>query len=101
MGKILDDGAIAIPNFIKGFPYPERDCPYCERAMVIETSCHVQDQPEHYKVIFQCHNKECDFLQNITKYAYVRVYYSSDYAEEMMWKLLLRFYRKHADDPSW
>ena len=62
--------------------------------LVIENSCHIQQTPEHYKVIYQCHNQKCVFLDNVTGYAYLRVYYSSDYAEEQLYKMLLKFPRK-------
>lgn len=94
MGKILSDGSIAIPHRIDGFPYPQRNCPHCEQELFLETTCHIQDNPEHFKAIYQCHNSKCIFLDNVTGYAYVRVYYSSDYAEENMYKMLLKFPRK-------
>lgn len=94
MGSILDNGGVAIPHYIHGFPYPERDCPYCELPLILEKTCHIQENPEHYKAIYQCHNEKCVFLDNDGKYAYLRVYYSSDYAEEQLWKMLLKFPRK-------
>jgi len=94
MGSILDDGGIAIPHRIKGFPYPERFCPYCELPLVLEVTCHIQDAAEHYKAIYQCHNPDCVFMDNETRFAYLRVYYSSDYAEETLYKMLLKFPRK-------
>jgi hypothetical protein len=94
MGSILNDGGIAIPHYIQGFPYPERYCPYCEHPLVIEKTCHIQDMAEHFKVIYQCHNRECVFLDNETHYAYMRVYYSSEYAESQLFKMLLRFVRQ-------
>jgi hypothetical protein len=91
MGKITDDGGIAIPRRIDGFPYPERNCPHCERTMVMEATTHIMDEPAHFKAIFQCHNPECVFIDNVTHKAYIRVYYSSEYAEKMLWKMLLQY----------
>jgi len=91
MGKITEDGGIAIPHRIQGFPYPERYCPHCEQALFMETTSHIQDEPMHFKAIFQCHNPDCVFLDNITHRSYLLVYYSSDYAEQMLWKMMLKY----------
>lgn len=91
MGKITDDGGIAIPHRIKGFPYPERNCLHCERPLVLEATTHIMDEPMHFKAIYQCHNPDCVFLDNETHRSYVRVYYSSEYAEKMLWKMLLKY----------
>ena len=93
MDWMRNRSAYAVPRRIPGFPYPERYCPHCEQQLVIETSCHMFDNPEHFKVIYQCHNLNCIFLDNVTHRAYVRVYYSSDLAEENMYKMLLQYKR--------
>jgi len=94
MGSILDNGGIAIPHRIPGFPYPDRYCPHCEQALIIETTCHIENNPMDFKVIYQCHNDDCVFLDNITHYAYMRVYYSSPEAESLLYKMLLRFFKR-------
>lgn len=86
---------LAIPRRIEGFPYPERFCPYCDQPLMIENTCHLYDEPEHYKVLYQCRNDKCVFLlDNAYGRAYLRVYYSSEIAENNLWKMLLTYPRK-------
>lgn len=94
MATRLTDGAVAVPRFIDGFPYPERYCPVCEKPLTIEKATHIFNAEHNFKLIMQCRNRECDFYdQSGANKAYLRVYYSSEYAEENLAALLIRFER--------
>lgn len=67
-------------KFIKGFPYPERFCTYCKEPLKLLKTIHIVDEPEHYKAIMICLNKDCGSYDEEAREAYVRVYYSSQYA---------------------
>lgn len=70
-----------VPNrIIPGFPYVERYCPYCERLLKVYRAIHIQDMEEHYKAVLICDNPDCGAYDEETKEAYIRVYYSSEFA---------------------
>lgn len=79
-----------IPSrIIKGFPYPERFCRYCQRQLLIWKAFHLQDEIDQFKVAYICLNSECDSYDEEARDAYVRVYYSSNYAyEKLNFKLM-------------
>lgn len=94
MATRLTDGAVAIPRFIDGFPYPERYCPVCEKLLTIEKAVHVHDYEHNFKLIMQCRNGKCDFYdESGANKAYLRVYYSSEYAEQHLSAMLIKFER--------
>lgn len=70
-----------MPNrIIPGFPYAKRFCPYCERELQILKALHIMDQEEHYKAILICDSPLCDAHDEEARKAYLRVYYSSEFA---------------------
>jgi hypothetical protein len=77
-------------KIIKGFPYPERFCKYCEEPLQIWKAFHIQETPELYKVIFICLNKDCESYDEEARDAYVRVYYSSNEAYDILNRKLVQ-----------
>jgi len=67
-------------HVISGFPYVERYCKYCNNKLKIYRAMHIQDQLEHYKAVLICDNRDCEAYDEECREAYVRVYYSSQFA---------------------
>jgi hypothetical protein len=81
-----------IPNrFIPGFPYAIRYCPYCERKLEILKAVHLMDQEENYKVVFICHNSECPSYNEEAKDVYIRIYYSSQLAYDILETVMIGY----------
>lgn len=64
-----------IPHTIDGFPYPEKFCRFCERELTLEQAIHLSE-PEHFKALYICHNRECGAFDEPAHKAYAYVYYS-------------------------
>src|SRR5690349_561808 len=79
---------------IDGFPYIERYCPYCERKMTLVNAIHIQDDPMHYKAVLICMYHLCPHMdRDPCGDAYVRIYYSSQYAADELTRTLLKYWR--------
>jgi len=87
----IKDG-LTIPRF--DFPYPVRECPFCEHPLFIVRALHLTNI-EHYKCIMVCLNKQCKAktfgraariigFDHQIQWAYVRVYYSSELAQNTL-----------------
>ena len=66
-----------IKNIIKDFPYPERECAYCQGNLRLVSAIHLNEHKEHYKALFICYNPMCEAFDEPAGLAYARVYYSS------------------------
>lgn len=66
-----------VHKVIDFFPYPERNCPFCEQKLKIFTAIHIQDSMHDYKVVYMCDNKNCGSFDEEAGKRYARVYYSS------------------------
>lgn len=71
-------------HIIKGFPYPERFCKYCEQPLTIWKAFHVQGCMEMFKVAYICLNHDCPAYDEDEREAYLRVYYSSPEAYDIL-----------------
>ena len=71
-------------KIIKGFPYVKRHCKYCEQGLSIWKAFHIINNEEIYKAIFICLNKNCESYDEEARDAYVRVYYSSQLAYDLL-----------------
>lgn len=79
---------------VKGFPYPERNCPFCEQELSVENAIHHPEHGEIYKCVYQCLNDQCGSYDEEAQSSYVRVYYSSDLALELFETLFLKIQRE-------
>lgn len=66
------------------FPYTIRYCPYCERQLTVHRALHIRDEMEHYKAVLICLNPKCEAYDEEAREAYVRVYYSSEKAYNIL-----------------
>lgn len=73
-----------IPSKRTNFPYPERNCPFCERELTLMEAIHVTDALQDFKALFICFNKDCGAYDEAAGKAYSRVYYSSNEAFEAL-----------------
>jgi|TARA_Y100000034_G_scaffold132590_1_gene195963 hypothetical protein len=71
-------------NIIKGFPYTERRCPYCDKKLILANAVHIQKNPEHYKAVYIDGNINCPVYDEGAKKCYSKIYYSSDNAFSML-----------------
>ena len=83
-----------ITQVISGFPYPERNCPYCERELSVENAFHAPEHEEVFKCLYQCLNTDCGAYDEDGSMAYVRVYYSCKLAYELYEDLFLKIKRE-------
>lgn len=81
---------VIIPRVIDGFPYPQRNCPFCERILEILNAVHLQGDEEIFKALMICRNPNCGVYDEPAKTAYLRVYYSSELALETFETTMLR-----------
>ncbi len=70
----------SLGSVIKGFPYKPIFCRYCEQPCDIVSAIHLQEEPEHFKALYLCFNKDCGVYDEDAKVQYTKVYYSSDKA---------------------
>lgn len=71
-------------HVIDGFPYVKRECIYCASPMKIWRAMHIQDRLEDYKAVLVCDNPKCGAYDEECKEAYIRVYYSSQFAYDKL-----------------
>lgn len=83
-------------KIIPGFPYPEKNCPYCQRKIDLVRAIH-HDETLIYKAIFMCRNPNCEAYDETDKKAYVKVYYSCPEAIQIFETAFLPFKRKDVD----
>lgn len=84
-------GAKVITHVIPGFPYAQRDCPFCERELGVVNAIHLQGDEEIYKAIMRCFNSQCGAFDEDAKKSYIKVYYSGEIALNMFELVLLRY----------
>lgn len=85
---------VVMTKVIKGFPYLERYCPYCEQELSVENAFHAPENEEVFKCLYQCLNPECGAYDEEGNMAYVRVYYSCKLAYELYESLFLKITRE-------
>jgi hypothetical protein len=77
---------------IPGFPYPKKNCVYCNKDMTLVKTLHVVNMQEHYKAVYVCYNTSCEAFDEAAERAYVKVYYSSELAAQYLDRIMLHFY---------
>jgi len=80
-------------DIISGFPYPEKECPICNKMLRLARVAHITDTPEHYKALYLCVNSKCDAF-DVGKQAYTKMYFSSELAYERLGNLLMALPRR-------
>lgn len=80
-------------EMIPGFVYAIRMCPYCEQELELVNVVHVQSVKENYKAIMICFNDRCPYYDGPCREAFVKVYYSSQLAADILGTVRLRFAR--------
>lgn len=80
-----------IEHRIPEFPYPEKSCIYCKKNMTLVKTLHFHEFPANYKAIYVCYNKSCPAFDEPAERAYVKVYYSNEYAAKHLDGILLHF----------
>jgi hypothetical protein len=85
---------VVMTQVIKGFPYPERFCVYCEQELSVENAFHAPGNEEVFKCLYQCLNTDCGAYDEEGNMSYVRVYYSCTLAYELYESLFLKIKRE-------
>jgi len=85
-GKIIND-----------FPYPEKQCTYCNKKCTLVDAIHVAESPEIFKALYICMNDKCDAFDEPARKAYAKVYYSSEEAYQKLELHRIWFDRKKLD----
>lgn len=75
------------------FPYPDKNCPYCNKILTLAKTIHIKSMPFEFKCVYVCYNPSCDAYDEPGDRAYVKVYYSSEYAAKV-----LDYIRVNVDD---
>lgn len=86
-----------IGSKIKSFPYPDRYCPYCNKACDLVDAIHISAHPEEYKALYICKNNRCEAFDEPARKAYARVYYSSEDAYHALETHRILYERKSLD----
>jgi hypothetical protein len=84
-------------KIIVGFPYPEKQCTYCNKKCTLVDAIHVTESPEIFKALYICMNDKCDAFDEPARKAYAKVYYSSEEAYEKLELHRIWFDRKKLD----
>lgn len=88
MNKIFDYDQVFSTHLINGkmtdFPYPVKQCYYCNKDLTLMKAIHIIETPYEYKAIYVCFNKSCAAYDELAEKAYVKVYYSSQNAANIL-----------------
>ncbi len=84
-------GTTVLARLYPFFIYPERYCPFCEHPLVTVNAVHWDLDPQIFKCIMICDNKDCEAFDEEARQAYCKVYYSSDEAVSRFETTLLKF----------
>lgn len=76
-------------EIIKGFPYPERYCPYCNSKLDIARVIHLVGEEEHYKALLVCNNESCSYFDLKVQKSYLLIYFSSQHARDILERALM------------
>ena len=96
--RIPGSGSV-LGRVIRDFPYPERDCALCSRALQLVNAIHSDQDVHHFKAIYVCVYESCEAFDYEGRQAYVKLYYSSEEAHIVFQDILLPVYgRKEKTD---
>jgi hypothetical protein len=84
-------GDVILPHKYQDFPYPSRNCPFCEKELIVVNAIHATNEPYIFKAIYLCLDRNCGCFDLEARSAYSRVYYSCNEALEAFETIMLKY----------